>query len=125
MKREPKKGEPKLTHSTVNTGDVQSFALSEENFKPNAVEATRIMLRQPVLGYRLEAKRFGMDRRYRFYVLRDSDGRKLTENWVHYNGKHISLRTQLLTSDMGDDEALMLADLEQCAALMLVKEEKL
>lgn len=118
MKRPPNSGEPALVHKTTNTGDEQSFAICDENFNPGIVKRMREMLQKPLMGYRLEV----ISDQW-FYVVRDFDGARLTQNFLRRrdNGD-IALDTTLqLSDDMTPQEAYMLADLEQCAALMLVE----
>lgn len=122
MKRPPKKGEPALVHKTVNTGHEQSIAICKENYKRNGLEATRIMLHEAVLGYRVAAVRPKNEDDIIFFVVRDEDGEQLTENRVRWRGEDVLLDTTILSGDMTPDEAYMLSDLEQCAALMLIAE---
>lgn len=125
MKRAPKLGEPALIHETTNTRDVQSLAICDENFKPEILHRMREMFDRPLAGYRLEVVRLYPFKKLQFWVIRDSDGARLTENSIQRHGSNIHLDTTILAGDILPEEALMLADLEQCAALMLVEEKKL
>lgn len=120
MKRPPRNGgESALVHKTTNTGDIQSLAICPENFKPDIVKRMREMLQKPLMGYRLELISDEW-----FYVIRDSDGARLSQNYVRKRDGDIALDTTILSGDdMAPDEAYMLADLEQCAALMLVESQ--
>lgn len=116
MKRSPLRGEPALTHSTEQTGDVQSFAICPENYDPAALKAMRSMVREPLMGYQLAVLDRAPDA-IEFAVLR-ADGTALTNNRAVQSGRNISLHTSIL-QPMPPAEAGMVADIEQCAALML------
>jgi hypothetical protein len=118
MKRAPNPGEFGLRHSTEQTGDVQTFAVHRDNYDPEVIARMAAMETEPLMGYRLEVEReSGFIRA--FTVCRE-DGPRLTHNAVD-GGRHsdISLHTTIL-APMAPDEAHMLADLEQCAALALL-----
>lgn len=114
MKRPPEPGEPAIIHKTVNTGDVQRLAICPENFNPKILDQMTGMHEKPLAGYRLEA----ISDQW-FYVVRDADDVRLTQNFVRRRGNDLFLDTTIVTDDMEAQEALMIADLEQCAALML------
>jgi len=120
MKRPPRPGEPALTHSTEQTGDAQSFAICAENYDPAALRAMRNMVREPLAGYQLAVLDRGLDT-IEFAVLR-ADGTALTNNRATQAGRNISLHTSIL-QPMPPEEAGMVADIEQCAALMLFGRE--
>ena len=124
MKRPPREGEAMITHSTEQTGDVQSFSLCPENYSELAVQATLDMRHTPVFGYRLRPLdvKDPEDPRLEFYVLRE-DGTRLTFNTVRQDGASVLLHTDIL-HPMPDEEAMMMADLEQCAAIGMIKRSK-
>lgn len=118
MKRAPKPGETALAHTTVETGDCQTFAVCLENYNPDALRLVGEMVKGSLMGYRL-----GLGpKRESFMVIRDDgtpDGIVLSINSIHRTENRIDLLTSILLP-MDPDEAMMLADLEQCAALMLL-----
>lgn len=113
MKRPAKPGELVLIHSTAETGDVQSFAVVAENYRPDILAMMADMTTTPIAGYLLDPGDDG------FTVVRAADGARLTHNAISRDGQQIKLHTTLLPP-MSADEAAMLSDLEQCAALMLL-----
>jgi hypothetical protein len=116
MKRPPCHGEPALVHSTEETGDVQSFAIDAENFNPEILRGMSIMRDGHALGgYKLA---FVTDTD--FCVLRTLDDTLLSANHYELSGVELRLHSRLLTANMHAGEAVLLADLEQCAALMLL-----
>lgn len=116
MKRPPNPGELALAHTTEQTGDVQTFAVSRDNYDPAILAKMAGMEREPVMGYQLYVDRSGLGTEFR--VLRE-DGTALTRNRVSMHDLQISLSTSIL-HPMPADESAMLADLEQCAALVLL-----
>ncbi len=113
MKRAPRPGEMALRHATAQTGNVHTFAVCPENYDPAIVEQMRGMVERPLGGYTLRIEPDGDA----FVVVRN--GHDLTSNSLRRDGDTIQLATTILDS-MDPDEAAMLADLEQCAALMLL-----
>ncbi len=115
-----------LRHSTEQTGDVQTFAVCRENYDPAVIAATVRMEHEPIIGYRLKVLgRESCDLHgccaVRFLVCRE-DGTPLTDNQCSRQGHLLSLHTSVLYP-MPPDEAIMMADLEQCAALGLLGED--
>ena len=104
----------------MGTSDIQRFAISAENYDPQIVKRMREMLVMPYMGYRLEIEDVWVA--ILFFVVRYDDGTRLTENWVRRHDRDGALDTTILTGDMAPEETYMLADLEQCAALMLLEQ---
>lgn len=121
MKRPPNTGEPALRHSTEQTGDVQTFAIAPENYNPAALDAMRDMTKHPVMGYLLEVLS-EYEASVRFIVRRSADQEALTDNRAAWRGiaNELALHTTIL-APMPQNEAALMADLEQCAALMLLQ----
>lgn len=118
MKRPPQPGERALIHSTEETGDVQSFAICEENFNRAVVARMPSMEHEPLMGFRLRVDS-RKDGHVEFVVSHDGVAR--SHNSARLNDKRdVILHTWILTP-MPPAQAGMLADLEQCAALALLK----
>jgi hypothetical protein len=117
MKTPPRPGERYITHITEETGDTRSFGINAANYKPSAIWQTAMMEHAAVCGYRLDVTRAELP--LMFTVVRE-DGTRLTLNSVESTGDQITLRTSILRP-MLTKEAYMVADLEQCAALALLK----
>ena len=117
-KTAPRPGQLSITHITLDTGHVRSFAVHADNYKPDVIRRMRDMETKPVMGYRLTSViRFGVED-IDFNVSRE-DGTPLTRNRVTRFQDRVELRTRILRG-MPCGEAAMLADLEQCAALSLL-----
>lgn len=118
MKRPPRHREQALVHTTLQTDDVQSFAVHADNYDPEILNLMSGMESKPLGGYLLKVERTNgvvTD----FTVMRD-DGTGLTHNSIAFDGrKRIRLHTSIL-APMLPDEALMVVDLEQYAALSLL-----
>ena len=123
MKRmQAKPGECVIRHATTQTGDVKNIPICDENFDPAIIAMMPEMTRTHIKGYSLEAERIG--RMVRFTVVRRPSGKhiRLTENTAIWNNGVLELTTTIVWP-MEDDEAGMMADLEQCAALMFCGKE--
>lgn len=133
MKRSPRAGEPALIHVTKETGDAQAFAISTQNFSPAVIKLMRQMESRPLAGFRLRVE---PSTRASFLVLRE-DGTELSINVIHRNwafdktdrraypnAGSLTLITSIVCPTMTPDEAAQLADLEQCAAIMLLEERE-
>jgi hypothetical protein len=119
MKRVPQSSsEPQIVHLMTNTGDQHCFALSPENFDLGVISMILRMEREPVRGYRLAVSRTagGLE----FWIIRDRDQMSLAHNGVHLEDwpPFLQLETTILVP-MSPDEAAMLTDLEECAAIAL------
>lgn len=113
-------------HSTEQTGDVQTFAVCQANYDSGLIKRMREMLSKPLMGYRIGNVSRDEDR-ICFSVLREVSFLpprevELTRNSVFRQGQSIMLHTSIVYP-MPPNEAQMMADLEQCAALMLVEVE--
>jgi hypothetical protein len=115
-------GEPALIHGTQGTGDIELFAICPENYNPVIVAQMRDMITKPVMGYLLEEHGPDPDdpEAGLFFVIRHTDGARLIKNSVRRDGQNVVLTTTIVSDQMAEEEAYMLANLEQCAALMLV-----
>ena len=83
MKRVPEfASEKQIVHLTTDTGDLQRFVLSAENFDLEVITAMARMETEPIQGYRLAHVRTG-ESRLEFAVVRDADGVWLSHNVVH------------------------------------------
>jgi hypothetical protein len=119
MKRVPQSSsEPQVVHLTTNTGDQQRFVLSPENFDPGLIGMIPRMEREAVRGYRLAVSRTATG--LEFWIIRDRDQMSLTHNAVYLEDwpPFLQLETTIL-APMSPDEAAILADLEECAAIAL------
>ena len=108
---------PRLVHAAENTDDVKIIALTPHNYRPDAVRRAARMERDPFGGYKIGI------------ILHDQAGvifaierrtATLTVNRAHYNHKcsELTLKTKLVL--LPEEEAAMMADLEQCAAIGLL-----
>lgn len=120
MKRtKPLPGEMTIRHTTEQTGDTQTFAVCPENFDPAILAVVPGMQRRAMGGYRLSVVRNVDAAVVGFDVLRDIDGAVLTTNRVGLDGATVVLETSIRWP-MEKREAILVADLEQCAALSLL-----
>jgi hypothetical protein len=108
---------PRLVHAAENTDDVKILALTPHNYRPDAVRRAARMERDPFGGYKIEI------------ILHDQAGvifaierrtATLTVNRAHYNHKcsELTLKTKLVL--LPEEQAAMMANLEQCAAIGLL-----
>lgn len=114
LKRPPRLGEPDLIHTT-NSGRRQTVALVPENFKPKILDVIEKSLpRIPGMAWTVVPHGTG------FTVL-GATGDRISENLVRPVRESIELETTLLAGAEGltRDELIMLADLEQCVAIVL------
>jgi hypothetical protein len=82
MKRVPRwSSEPQIVHLKTNTGDLQRFVLSPENFDPGVIGMIPHMEREAVHGYRLAVSRTAAG--LEFWIIRDRDQTSLTHNDVY------------------------------------------
>lgn len=120
MKRKPKMGEPFLAHLTTETGDLQTFAIHQDNYDPTLLASIRQMDTTPLMGYSLEIDHHEDGAHVGFFVCRE-DGTRLTRNLAEIIGNAgVYLSTTILHYQMSQDESALMADLEQCAALALL-----
>lgn len=124
MKRPPNPGELTLVHTTEDSGDVLSIAVSRDNFNPRILAGIKVMEKEPVLDYRLSVSRLKGSIIFSVWY----QGHCLSVNYAERFGNRIELMTRLrptpVTLDRPSDEIYReLADLEQCAALMLLEVE--
>jgi hypothetical protein len=119
MKRVPEStSDRQIVHVATDTGALQRFVISPENFDPEVVLLIQRMETEPIQGYRLAVMRMAAE--VEFTVVRDADGEGLTHNSVYLEEwpPFLQLETTILRS-MSPAEAAMLADLERCAAISL------
>jgi hypothetical protein len=114
---------PRIHHATVNTGDIQSFSLTESNFDPGIVLLARRMFNPTVMDYSLLMAEHPSGK----LCFEVCAGRaKVSRNtvWRDEQGD-INLSTLLLpeSEDLRPDELMMLADMEQCVAIGLLEKE--
>jgi len=102
---------------TTDTGDLQRFVLSADNFDPEVIAAMARMETEPIQGYRLAHVRTG-ESWLEFAVVSDADGVWLSHNVVHLDHwpPSLELETTILRP-IPRAEAAILADLERCAAI--------
>jgi hypothetical protein len=105
-----------MVHTTTNTGHVARLVVDDQ-FDPIAVAKVASMEFQAVGGFRLDVNRSSG---LAFTVCRD-DGTRLSVNTVMMLGETIELITTLLEPTLF--EASLIADLEQCAAIALLKSD--
>ena len=105
-------------HLKTNTGGLQRFVLSPENFEPHVIGMIPPMERAAVRGYRLALSRTAAG--VEFWIIRDRDQTSLTHNDVYLGDwpPFLQLETTIL-APMSPAEAAMLADLEVGAAIAL------
>jgi hypothetical protein len=118
-KRQPRKGERYIRHSTEQTGDVQSLAICDDNFDPDAIRIAGDMRYHSIAGYHVKFTQ--QQDGFAFSVIRTKDKAELTLTDVTVRTDGVDLRTTIL-HPMEYEEAYLLADLEQCVALALAKE---
>jgi hypothetical protein len=119
MKRVPQwSSEPQIVHLKTNTGDLQRFVLSPENFDPGVIGMIPHMEREAVRGYRLAVSRTAAG--LEFWIIRDRDQTSLTHNDVYLGDwpPFLQLETTIL-APMSPAGAATLADLEEGAAIAL------
>jgi hypothetical protein len=112
---------PRITHVTVNTGDMQSVSLTESNFDPQVIAITRSMVTESVMDFRIVIVSEPGSKPI-FDVLHG--GSAVSRNTVRRDAEgNIDLTTLLLpaSADFPLLEFQMLADLEQYAAIGLVE----
>ena len=120
MKRVPEvASERQIVHVATDTGNLERFVLSPENFDPEVIAVIARMETEPIQGYRLAHVRTD-GARLEFTLVRDADGACLSHNAVYLDEwpPFLQLETTALRP-MPRAEAAMLADLEQCAAISL------
>jgi hypothetical protein len=122
MKRAPRAGEPALTHTRTDTGDRQVFALAPENYDPRilaTLDRSLPSLPGP-LGWSIVLDRPAREYQ-RFAVV--AGQKPVSRNRVKAVVKWVELTTSLLpgAARLAADELHMLADLEQCVAIVLLR----
>lgn len=139
MKRGPAWGERSLIHVTLNTNDKQRFALVDENYSPQALSQLRESLPR-VPGFpqweiaRTEPKAAALADESNgarppyaesgeFWV--SVRGEIVSRNRAQRVGENLVLETALLATSrkLSPEEASILADLEQCMAIVLLESQ--
>jgi len=122
MKRAPHPGEPRLVHTTTNTGDQAAFALAPENFDPAILDALALTL--PDLpgppGWRIELQQADAGTAaFRVFA----GALAVSMSRARQSGDDVELVTMLEphAALLDPDDAGLLADLEQCVALALLR----
>jgi len=107
---------PRLVYATQDTGDVQVFGLTAENYRPDAVRRAALIDKQPFGGFTIEI--IHRDQTGVVFTIKQ-DRNTLAMSRANYDPqrKQLTLLTKLMTAP---EEAVMLADLEQCAAIGLL-----
>jgi hypothetical protein len=107
---------PRLVYATQDTGDVQVFGITAENYQPAAVRRAARMDKQPFGGFTIEI--INRDQTGVVFTIKQ-DRNTLTMSRANYDPqrKQLTLVTKLMTAP---EEAVILADLEQCAAIGLL-----
>lgn len=107
---------PQIIHVTENTGDRQSFDLTDANFDPAALAKVPDLIHTEIGGFRLIVSRNGdLEIKVLYH------GRLLTCNRVVRQGCDIVLSTRVVGIASGE-VMMMAADLEQCAAIALLED---
>jgi len=113
---------PQIIHKTMETGDVRSIDISDENFLPDALAIIPELIKRPVGGWSLvisswHGKAVGM-----FFTIL-WHGRPMSWNHIRPQGKNILLDTRACAESVGTSPSVLsaAADLEQCAAIALLR----
>jgi hypothetical protein len=132
MKRAPRRGERALVHVTLNSGERQRFAIVPENYDPETLRQLRESLPKVPGFEQWEIARTGPQ-----VPGGEADGSSC-EFWVYVHGRAVSrnrvtrlgetfvLETALLAPSrwLVAEYLTALADLEQCAAIVLLTERE-
>jgi hypothetical protein len=143
-------GEPALIHEIrkyafdPDDRHVERFALDPENYAERLARVEKAWFYdpdddiaglhwiKPIAGYSFRPNRryyrsHRKGRAVRFTIVRDADHQEISHNmtWRDRDNKkdvHLESRRRLLSAQMSPEEALVVANLEQCAALILLDE---
>lgn len=124
MKQGPEPGGPTIVHNTINTGDVQAFGITDQNYRPAVL---RMLVRNDWDLGGLSVFQICVDEVsgvLTFLVEHTETGVFLSHNTVLVHSRNplrIILETTILTPEISRGVLEMLADFEQVAAIALVR----
>jgi hypothetical protein len=113
---------PRLVHATENTGEVQTFALTADNYRADLVRQATRMDRYPLSGYKIDITPINRSD-VRFAIVHEVTGAVITDNVAGYDqqARMLTLRSTIVTEkSIPAAEVALTAYLAQHAAIGLL-----
>jgi hypothetical protein len=120
MNAAPAPETPRLMHTTMNTGDVQAFALTADNYRADLVRQAGLMDRHPLAGYKIDICENDRSN-VLFAIVHQATGAVVTDNVAAYDRQEriLTLRSTIETEIQAGERALI-AYLAQHVAISLL-----